>query len=114
MRAPPASGALSTNPQHVSVESEQSRGTLPRGSWAERAKHIRPARLDPIPRWLDPVVAEVNLGLAPMVGDVNVHSQQDVAAWKMPVGRIMRCSQLRLGQVAHHRRAVLERIGEKL
>jgi hypothetical protein len=65
---------------------------------------------NPIPRRLDAFIPEIDFGLAAMVGDVNVHGEQDFSAEEASVGRVVRHAQLLFGEVWDHGGAIVEGI----
>ena len=58
----------------------------------------------------DAFVAEVDFSLAAMMRDVNVHGEQDFAARKMAVWRIVRGTELRVVEIRDYIGAVCEGI----
>ena len=60
--------------------------------------------------WLDAFIAEIDFGLAAMVGHVNVYGEQDFPAEEASVGRVMRRAQLLFGEVGDDGGAIVEGI----
>ena len=69
-----------------------------------------PRSSNPIPRRLDAFIAQIDFGLAAMVGYVNVHGEQDFSAEEASVGRVVRHAQLLFGEVGDYGGAIVEGI----
>jgi len=65
---------------------------------------------NPVPRRPDAFVPEIDFGLAPVVGYVNVHGEQDFSSEEASVGRVVRCAQLFFGEVGDDGGAIVEGI----
>jgi hypothetical protein len=56
-------------------------------------------RLNSVRGWLDAFVAEIDFGLAAMMGYVNEHGQEDFASGETAIGRVVRFAELLFGEI---------------
>ena len=73
-----------------------------------------PPGLDAVPRRVDPFVPQVNLSLAAMMRHVNVHREHHFATAQVPIRRVVLRAESLVRQAANDRRAIVERVLEKL
>src|SRR5215469_16866495 len=95
------------------LNSAVSAAVLGRTAALKKAVRVKPGNSDPVTRWFDPFIAQIDLSLPPMMRHVHIHRQQDFPPRKPPVRRIMRTRQLLLRQFWNDVPAIAERIAQE-
>src|SRR5690349_16442335 len=91
-----------------SVAAKRFWGATARPSDAVAVRRRFGAASDAVGRGLDAHVAEVDLGLAAVMGNVYIHGEQDFASEETAVGRIVDFAELLVSQVGDYGGAIFE------